>query len=282
VRRRDLYILSVVAAVIVFGGYWMLLLSPKRKDLSKLDKQVADKQQAVDDAKAKAQSYTQAKVNYRAIYASMAKLGKAAPSEGSVDDDVPSLLLQVNHGADITRTNFDTFTPADSGAQPSQSASSGGSAGTGTSGSSAPSAAGPGDGSGAQSGGDSTAAASSTLTLSQVGYSYSFEGSFYDLEDMINYLTNLVRVNGKRLKITGRLIAIQSIDFTLDEGGVKADIGVTSYTVPAGQSLLGGATPQGPAGSSGQQQASSSSDNVPGAPPQAQPATPPTAAVKRP
>jgi hypothetical protein len=50
--------------------------------------------------------------------------------------------------------------------------------------------------------------------------------------------------------VTGRLLRLETIDMQVDQKGfpyIRAQIGASSYLVPADQGLTAGASPQGPA-----------------------------------
>ena len=81
----------------------------------------------------------------------------------------------------------------------------------------------------------------------------------------------MVEARNREVAISGRLITVEG--FTLKSG--KVTVLATSYLLPAGQSLLGGASPGGPAGidQSAPQPASAGSSSTP-APPAATVTTP--------
>lgn len=290
-RQRDKIILSVVGGVIVVGGFWMLALSPKLKESKKLGADIAKKEKAIEQTKQDAEPVQHAKVNFSTTYATLAKLGKAVPVAGSVDDDVPSLLLQLNQGGKVTKTGFLSFTvdtassdaPAAAAAPAAPATpSKQGSAGGGGENTATKTAGAAGSG--------SADAAAPAVTLNKVSYNYTYVGTLYDLENLMHYLTGMVAVDGERMKISGRLLAIQSVHFTILASSrtnplMQTDIAIVSYAVPKGSSVTdaapaatGAGDPQAASSGSG----SNSPDQVPGAPPQAQPATPPSASVRRP
>jgi hypothetical protein len=102
VTRRDTYILAAVAVVGVMAAFWMLALAPKRKELSSLDKDIATAQQSLDQAKQEKVKFAGDQVAFPRLYASLGRLGKAVPP----DEDVPSLLVQLNHAAAKADVNF--------------------------------------------------------------------------------------------------------------------------------------------------------------------------------
>jgi hypothetical protein len=102
--RRDTYIVTVIAALAAVAAFWLLALAPKREKLSALDKDVASAQQSLDQAKQEKVKFAQDQVAFPHLYASLGRLGKAVPA----DEDVPSLLVQLNHAAAKANVNFHT------------------------------------------------------------------------------------------------------------------------------------------------------------------------------
>ena len=68
----------------------------------RVDKDVAEAQQVLDQAKQEKVKFAQAQVAFPRLYASLGRLGKAVPA----DEDVPSLLVQLNHAAAQANVNF--------------------------------------------------------------------------------------------------------------------------------------------------------------------------------
>lgn len=100
--RRDTYILTVIAALAVVAAFWFMALAPKREKLSALDEDVATAQQSLDQARQEKVKFAQDQVAFPRLYASLGRLGKAVPG----DEDVPSLLVQLNHAAAKANVNF--------------------------------------------------------------------------------------------------------------------------------------------------------------------------------
>ena len=103
--RRNSMLLVAVAVAAVVGAYFMLALSPKHEEAAKLDKQITAKQATLTQAEAEVASYEAARARYRANYAMVARLGKAVPA----DDDVRSLIVQINSAADRSGVDFRTI-----------------------------------------------------------------------------------------------------------------------------------------------------------------------------
>ena len=59
--RRNSILLVAVGIAAVVGAYWMLVLSPKREEAAKIDKQITAKQSALASAQAEVAEYEKAR-----------------------------------------------------------------------------------------------------------------------------------------------------------------------------------------------------------------------------
>ncbi len=236
---RNQMIIAVVAAAAAMAAYWFLVLTPKQEEAAKLQTQIAAKRTELDSVKRQVASYEQAKASYRSNYATVARLGKAVPA----DDDVRSLMVQLDSAAASSRVNFKTINAASAG---------GGGAANGTAAPALP----PG------------------VTLNAAGFgeqalSFSFAGSFFKLSDFVRRLDRFVTVDGKRVDVTGRLLRVDSIQLTPDATrgfpAISAEINAKSYVTNPADDAAAGATPEAPAGAGGGT-----------TPPASSPTTPPT------
>ncbi len=103
--RRNSMLLVGVVAVAAVAAYWMLALTPKREQAAKLSHSISAKQSNLKEAQAQLATYEQARSGYKANYSLVARLGKAVPA----DDDVRSLLVQVNAAAGKSKVDFRTI-----------------------------------------------------------------------------------------------------------------------------------------------------------------------------
>lgn len=99
---RDRKIVMAIIPLLLIAVYWFLVLSPKRKEASKLSTQVSAAQQARDAAVSQANTLQQAKTSFAAQYAEMVRLGKAIPTQV----DMPSLVVQLSAAARGTGIQF--------------------------------------------------------------------------------------------------------------------------------------------------------------------------------
>jgi hypothetical protein len=162
--RRDRMVVGCVLAVGLVGLLWMFALGPKRKEAAKLGDDVAAQRQRLDTARAAVTASRAAQQRFGSDYATVVRLGKAVPE----DDDVPSLVYQLDSAAGATGVDFrklsltqDSAASAATPAGGSGSGSSGSGSGSGSSAGSGSSRSGSGSGSSAGSGSSSSGSATS-------------------------------------------------------------------------------------------------------------------------
>ena len=225
--RRNTILLVAVAFVAVVGAYWMLVLTPKRDEAAAIDKQIAVKQAELASAEAEVASYEQARTRYKANYSMIARLGKAVPA----DDDVRSLLVQVNSAAKRAGVDFRTISIGGAGAPTS-----------------GPDAAGAGAAPAVKPPPGATTVG--TAGFSTMPFTFAFKGSFFELGRFFNRIDRFVAVKGEGLDVTGRLLLLNSITLVPDEEkgfpALSAAVSANSYLLPSAEGLTAGATPEGP------------------------------------
>lgn len=225
--------LAVAALAVVF---WMLLLSPKRDEVAKLDQQVAQQEESLSLHESEVQRGLEAEKAFPQQYQQLVVLGKAAPAE----DETASLLVQLNRIAEGAHVSFQTFILAPAGGEEA-----------------APEAPEATEGEGELV--SPTEVAASTLPLgASIGpaglavmpYTLKFKGDFFHLADFIHGLDSLVETKNAEVDVTGRLITINGFNLTADQNlgfpYLEAEFTVTTFLVPPGQSVTGGATPASP------------------------------------
>jgi len=270
VTARDRTIIAVVVIATAVAGFWFAVLAPKRKDAKALDGQIATAEQRLQAAEASAAAAEQAKRRYNGDYATIARLGKAVPA----DDNIASLVYQVQAAARRARIDFRSLGLTQSGTQASttpsaaigQAANATQSGGAGSaSGSSGSSGSGGSGGSSASTSTPASASAAATqsataslppgATVGSAGFptmpfKFVFNGSYFDMEHMLAEINRFVRVRGQGVDVRGRLLSIDGIALQAAPEGfprVKASIAATAYLLSAEEGLTGGATPGGPA-----------------------------------
>ncbi len=219
--RSPKILIPALLAVVAVAGFYFMILAPQREKAVQLDADIAAKQAAVDQSNAQAQSYTKARANYKTNYTTLTRLGKAV----TADDDVRSLLVQINDAAQSSKVDFHSISIGAAAAEPPK-----------------PGAA------------TTVAPPPGTVPVGSAGFSampfsFGFEGSFFRLSDFLDRLDNFVTVTNKDVDVSGRLLLLGSISVTpkQDLKHLTAQIGAASYLAPAAQGIEG-ATPTSPTG----------------------------------
>jgi Tfp pilus assembly protein PilO len=195
------YRILIVAAVAMLaaGGYWKLLLAPKRAEITALDTQVATQQAQLAQTQTLIATYQGAREAYETNYATVVRLGKAVPG----DDDTRSLVVQLDSAAKRSGIDFDAINI-------SGAAASGG--GTAV----APGAIGAG-------------------AFSAMPFTFSFSGNFATLGNFFSRLESFVSLKGDTISVRGRLLRVETI--SLQPGsdgwpGLNAEVRASTYIVP--------------------------------------------------
>jgi hypothetical protein len=227
VTQRDRIVVSVLAALALLAAFWFLALAPKRKTAGDLGTKLASAQAQIDQANSAVAGYRAAKATYRSDYATVARLGKAVPT----DDDVPSLVYQLESAAKRTNVDFRSVKVGGSGAAATPAT---------------PTAS-----------ADATQAATATLppgaSVGAAGFptmpfTFTFQGNFFHLSTFFDRLQRFIIAKRKTLLVSGRLLSVDAI--ALSSAGafptMQATVTATAYLLPADQGLTNGATPTTP------------------------------------
>jgi type II secretory pathway pseudopilin PulG len=245
VTARDRRVIAVIAAVLAIGAAWLLVIQPKRDQASKLGKQIATAQTQLDTARQQVAAGLAARQEFSRNYTAIARLGEAVPA----DDNVPSLIYQLQHAATKAGVDFRTLQLN------------------------------PGSSSTAAPASTPSAAQAVTATLppgATVGpagfptepFTFQFQGNFFHLSDFFRRLERFVIATNKQVSVSGRLMSLNAISFAPAPQGfpqITASISATTYLVPPSEGVLNGATPGGPGASSQPVSTTSSSTATPAA-----------------
>ena len=221
--RSTKTLIPALLGVVAIAAFYFLVLAPKREETAKLDTQIAKEESAAQQAEALAEQYEAAKVNYKANYAMVARLGKAVPA----DDDVRSLLVQIDAAAKKAKVNFRSLNVPSTGAIAAEPPA-----------------------------GDGSSPAPGSVPVGSAGFSampfkFAFSGSYFQLSDFFTRLERFVTVQNDKIDVTGRLMLLGSITVTPDSdqvGKLQAEIGAATYIVPPTEGVTAGATPAAPSG----------------------------------
>jgi hypothetical protein len=277
-RRTEQILIGTIALAGLVVGFWLVVMSPKRDEASKLDEQVVKLQSSLSDARQQVAAGEQARQTFEGDYRRLVVLGKAVPA----DDEQASLLIQLQNlatrsgvefqGIDLSQSSTgstpppvptDASTSSDSSSSSDTSSSSDSSSSTTTSDTSSTTLA------------PATEAAASTLpigaTIGSAGlpvmsYDMTFTGEFFQIADFMRRVDGLVHTHGDVMDVQGRLLTVDGFDLqpadkygSLTNPTLNAHLSVTTYVTPADQGLTGGATPSGPSSTAPTLASSSSS-----------------------
>lgn len=222
-------LVGAIVALVAVAAFYKGVLAPKYARASVVQADIDESQGVLDQARAQTHALETAKAGYSRDYTTLARLGKAVP----VDDDVRSLLVQINtaagrSGVDFRSIQLDASDPA------AATARSGSAAATQAAAATLP----PGASVGAAG-------------LPTMPFSFEFEGSFLDLSGFMARLQRFVTARGSGLDVRGRLLAVDGFSLKPSSKGfphVTASVGATAYLVKPSQGSGGGATLSEPAG----------------------------------
>ena len=224
---------AVLIVVVLAGAFWMLLLSPKREEASKLGKQVETLEASLATHEAEAATALAAKKEFPSNYSQLVVLGKAVPA----DSETASLLIQVQHLSEKAGVRFEEMSLDSEGGEATA----------------APEAEGAEAASGTGELVSPTEVAASSVGpagLSAMPYTFTFTGSFFQIAGFIHGLDGLVKTTNSNVSVDGRLITVNSYSLTpapAEFPKLQASFSVTTYLTPPEQGLTAGVTPAGPA-----------------------------------
>jgi hypothetical protein len=234
--QRDRTLIAVAVAALVVAAAWFLALAPQRKQADRLSHDVASERQALTQAQGDLAAGLAAKHGYDRAYTTVARLGAAVPE----DDNVPSLIVQLQRAADATRVDFRELRV-------------GGASGSGAAPAPPPP---PTTTPGAPATQVTTAtlppgAAVGTAGFPTMPFTFIFTGDFFHLSDFVGRLERFLVVGNRRMLVNGRFMTIDGIALTAGPRGfpqIRANVTATAYLLPATQGLTDGATAAAPAG----------------------------------
>jgi hypothetical protein len=275
VKGSERAILSGAVVLVLAVAFYMLVLSPKRAEVSELNDQIASLETSISQQEQVISFGQQARSEFAGDYGRMVVLGKAVPEQA----DTSSLMIELNSIADSTNVDFrgillnneasgegtasaasttpapttppatgEAAAPATGEAAPATGEAASGTTASTTAATPAPAA-------------PATEAGAANLPIGAVvgpaglptlPYKLDFMGGFFEIADYIGQVDRLVRFEGKnKVKVNGRLMTIDG--FALKGGrpgsdpDLDASFSLTSYVTPSNQGLTAGATPSGPA-----------------------------------
>jgi Tfp pilus assembly protein PilO len=215
---RDRMVVIAIAVLVLIAAGWELAVSPERKKANTLNTQVAAAQSALSSAETQLSSAKAAQSKYAAAYSDVVSLGKAVPAE----NEVPGLIYELTSATNQRNVEFNSITAAGAPAAGATAA---------------------------------TPATTAATSFTQMPFSFTFSGGFFQLEKLFRQLTSFTtHASNGGLQVSGRLLTIQSIKLApeaADKGGaprLSSAISATAYVLPSGTGLTAGATATSPTG----------------------------------
>jgi Tfp pilus assembly protein PilO len=233
-KTTNLLVGAMLLIAALATAFWMLALSPKRDEATKLDTQVTQLEGSLAQHQSEIATAEEARSEFPVDYHRLVLLGKAVPP----NDETPSLLVQVTHISKNAGVRFQSLQL--------QGESGGGETVPPTESSGEPVSA-------------TEAAASLTPLGASVGpaglavmpYSLTFTGSFFTIADFIKGLDSLVKTTNENVGVNGRLVTIDGFSLGPDSEtefpALQANFSVTTYLTPPSEGTTAGASPEGPA-----------------------------------
>lgn len=207
---------GVILVVLLLVVYWVAIYGPVHSkaqklstQLSSLQTQVANAQQAVATGKASLSAYSKS-------YGNLVKLGQAV-TPGA---DMQSLMLEIASAAKQTGIDFSSVTVGSSSTGTTSASSSSGSATSPSSGS----ASAPPPGSVVDSSG-----------LNSIPLTFTFQGQFSSLVSFLGRIQSFVTVVNQNVSVTGRLLLVQAVSMAPAATGfpaITASVTASAYLLP--------------------------------------------------
>ncbi|MGK2879122.1 MAG: hypothetical protein ACSLFF_11210 [Solirubrobacterales bacterium] len=279
--ERDKKVLAIVGVIVLLGGFWFLVIGKKRTEVAEAQTGRDAAQQRLTAAIANEQAGKSAKKAYPVSYSRVLRMGKAIPVDADfasllvqindVSDDakVNFVSLSVADAAAApagagggatagttaagattcdagTGATGATGASAPAGPSPAQSA-----VGSQVNNANAGAAAGSADAARAAGAKAEDCAAAPTLTdiaalsagLRKKAYNFTFTGNFFNLNEVFEGLLKMVKVQNGRVKVTGRLLDISTMDIKIKSfPTLEATVVMTGYVLPTGSTVTAGSS----------------------------------------
>jgi Tfp pilus assembly protein PilO len=194
--QRDRLLVSGLVFLVLAGAMWVMLVSPKRQEASKLDQQIVTAQFDLDAANQQNAAAAAARRNYGLDLTAVKALKEALPD----DDQTAQLLYQLNAAAGDSNVKLQSISP------------------------------------GAVGGTSNVAPSPSAVPLPagvvEMSLDLEFQGSFTDLQRFLARLQRATIVDGDAVKVNGRLLSVKGVTLQTDDseqGGVSAKVVAAAY-----------------------------------------------------
>ncbi len=204
-KPRDRLVVCVLVAAAGLAAIWVGIVSPKRHDAAQLGSKVA----AAETRLGAAQSQLSAAKAAEAAYPTNLKVVKSLYKAVPADDGVPHLLVTLDKTSNYKRVDFKVI-----------AVSSGTPTGPGAAGATQPVPGG----------------------LSPVGFTFTFNGGYIDLQHFLRAVNQYTLLKGNQVVAHGRLLTIKSVTLgplpgaLPSVGHTQAAVTATAYSQPAAAS----------------------------------------------
>jgi hypothetical protein len=251
---RDRTLVLLLAGVAILGGFWFAVLKPKHVEQRTLTTQLTAERARLQTAATTVATGLRAKDDYPRDAAAVAELGKAVPA----DDDLASLMYQLQSVARGARVDFQSMArstagtsgssapaatgssstpPASNGSSSTSTGSSSGSSSTaGSSGSSSSAGATAGSGTAAVTPALPPGATVGAAGLATLPFTFTFKGSFVQLQRLLSGVQGFVGTRGGSVSVRGRLLSVDGVSLVAGTNGMsdlEAKVVATAYLSPA-------------------------------------------------
>lgn len=223
-------IVAAVLVIVVAGiAFWMLAVSPKREEADKLDKQIATLEDSLRLHEEEVLRGEEARAEYPADYQKLVVLGKAVPG----DDDIASLIVQINSIADRSEIAFADIELEGNGGGEEEPAAVEGASPTEASAALLPLGATVGD-----------------AGLAVMPYKVNFQGNFFQIAKFIGGVDALVKTRNEDVVVDGRLITLDGFALQENPEGklpeLEGSFAITTFVTPPSLGVPAGAAPESP------------------------------------
>lgn len=220
-------IVAVAVLAVLAIAFWMLVISPKREEASKLDVQAQQLKTSLAQHEAEVAEGEAAKEEFSTAYQHLVVVGKAVPG----GDETASLLVQMSHISDRAKGKFLNIKLSSSGGGEE---------------------AAPASGSGEAPASPTEVAASLLPLGATVGpaglavmpYEVTFDGNFFKIANFIKGIDSLVDTKKSQVMVDGRLVTINGFALAPAPGkgfpDLQASFALTTYVTPPGEDAAAG------------------------------------------
>lgn len=254
-RRNDRVILIVLPLLALAAAFWFLLISPKRDEGAQLQDDIDSSRAALEEAQNQIAVAEEARSAFAKNYAELVELGRAVPE----DDDQSTLVYDMAELGDDNELDFRSFIVVPGSGEPPPAPAPEPTASAADESEERVDAA-AAEATPTTTPAPATEASAATLPIgASVGpaglpvtpYEFKYTGNFFDVANFLEDVDATVTTESGKPVVHGRLMTVDGFALVGDQltsfPTVEANFAITTYIVPPGEGITGGATPAGPA-----------------------------------